>query len=118
MNPKLTFRGARLHPGQMKIFEDIQSSNAMYYTICTPRQWGKSFFALQLMLFYAINFPDSKVMFATLSHRQGSKIFNELMNGIKDSGIVIKKNGLENSITLINGSEIYFVSVQQPEILS
>ena len=114
---KTTYKGGKLHPDQVKCLKSITSSSAMYHTIVTGRQWGKSFFAIQLLLYYAINKPNSEVMFVTLSYRQGSKVFNQLMKGIGNTNIVAKKNSMENSITLINGSQIYFVSVQQPENL-
>jgi len=114
---KIIFKGGKLHPDQIKCWKNIQESKAMYHTIVTGRQWGKSFFAVQLLLYYALNNSNSEVMFVTLSHRQGSKIYNQLMRGIEHTKVVTKKNGLENSITLINGSQIYFVSVQQPENL-
>lgn len=113
----LIYKGGDLHDDQIRITKAILKSSAMYNTICCPRQWGKSYYAIQLMLYYAINYPESQVMFATLSHRQGSKVFNQLMNGIQHTGIIKKKNSIENSIILINGSQIYFVSVQQPENL-
>ncbi len=89
----------------------------MYYTICTPRQFGKSFMATQMMLYYALNFPNSKLMFTTPVYSQSSKVFKELLQGTKNSGVIDRFNAAENSVIFINGSELFFKSVQQPDNL-
>lgn len=48
-----------------------------------------------------------------MTYNQTSKIYNEIIRAIEKSGIIAKKNGSENSIILINGSEIYFRSYQR-----
>ena len=95
-----------------KLVSDIISSNAMYYTIVTPRQFGTSFMAVQLMLYYALNYPGSKLMFTSPVYSQASKVFKELMDGVRGSGVIKKFNGAENSLIFINGSELFFKSVQ------
>jgi phage FluMu gp28-like protein len=114
---KIKFTGAQLHQGQLMIVQDILSTDAMFYTICTPRQFGKSFMAVQLMLYYALNFPNSKLMFTTPVYAQASKVFKELMQGIKDAGVIDRFNAAENSVIFINGSELFFKSIQQPDNL-
>lgn len=114
---KINFTGAQLHLGQSMIVKDILSTDAMYYTICTPRQFGKSFMAVQLMLYFALNYPNSKLMFTSPVYAQASKVFKELIKGIKDSGVIDRFNGAENSVIFINGSELYFKSIQQPDNL-
>lgn len=116
-NNTVTYIGSKLHKGQKAIVKDIITSDAMYYTVCCPRQWGKSYFLVQLMLYYAINNKDSKLMFTSPSYSQCTKIYNELLKGVENSGVVKKKNAQENSIILINGSEIYFKSVSVPDNL-
>lgn len=114
---KITIIGGTLHQGQLELLNLIKKTNSMYYTIVSPRQWGKSFMAVQLMLYYAINNKNSKLMLTSLTYSQASKIYKELLNGIKDSGVIRSKNLSENSIIFENGSELYFKSVQQPENL-
>jgi phage FluMu gp28-like protein len=114
---KIKFIGAELHIGQLCIVKDILNSNAMYYTICTPRQFGKSFMAIQLMLYYALNYNNSKLMFTTPVYSQSSKVFKELIQGTKNSGVIDRFNAAENSVIFINGSELFFKSVQQPDNL-
>lgn len=117
MSQKINFTAAKLHQGQTEIIKDILSTDAMFYTICTPRQFGKSFMAVQLMLYYALNFPNSKLMFTSPVYSQASKVYKELMNGIRDTGIIDRHNSAENSVIFINGSELFFKSVQLPDNL-
>lgn len=117
MNETINFTGAKLHSGQVEIVKDIQSKNAFYHTIVTPRQFGKSFLATQMLLYYALNNPNSKLMFTSPVYSQASKIYKELLEGIRDTGIIKKFNGAENSIIFINDSELFFKSVQQPDNL-
>lgn len=109
---KITLLGARLHPGQVKVMKGILTSNAMYHVVVSPRQFGKSFFGIQALLYFAMNNDNSKCMWVSPTYSQASKTWKEMIEGIQDSKIVKKFNGAENSIILINGSEIYFKSVQ------
>lgn len=112
-----TIIGATLHEGQYRVLKLIRQTEAMYYTICTPRGWGKSFFAIQLMLNYALNNSNTQSMFVSLTYAQASKVFKELVKGLKGSDIIEKNNASENSIIFKNGSELYFKSIQQPDNL-
>lgn len=114
-NKNKTFTGGTLHPGQVKIAKEILSNDYYYHTICCGRQFGKSFLATQLLLYYGINYPNSELMYTTPVYAQASKVYKELLKGIKDSGIVKEYNRNENSLILANNSEIYFKSVQVPD---
>lgn len=108
----------KLRKGQQDIVDLIRDTpNSMFYTINTPRGFGKSFLLVQLMLNYAVNDPGSKGMFCTLTYGQASKIYNEIVNGLQGSGIIKKKNSAENSIIFINDSELYFKSISKPDNL-
>lgn len=117
MNKTIKFVMPELHEGQQEIFNLALNSSAMYYTICTPRQFGKSFLAVQLMLYYALTKPNSQLMFCSPVYAQASKIFKELVKGIDGAGLIKKNNAAENSIIFINGSELYFKSIQIPDNL-
>ena len=87
----------------------------MYHIICAGRQVGKSFLCMQLLLYFAINNPKWQCMYVSMTYAQSGKLFKELLNGIAGAGIVRKKNKIENSVILRNGSEIYFKSYQNPD---
>ena len=114
--------GAKLHSGQQKIADQIINTLHIdgviqYHVVCCSRQFGKSFLLTQLILYYAINEPNSKVLFVSMSYQQANKVFNNLIKGIEKSKIIKKKNGAENSIILTNDSEIYIRSYQRPDLI-
>lgn len=115
--PKIKIVGQTLHSGQLEIVKNIINSPAMYHTICTSRQFGKSVMAVQLLLYFALNERNIKIMFTTPVYSQCAKVYKELLDGVRDAGIIKKFNSAENSIILVNGSEIYFKSVQVPDNL-
>lgn len=136
MTPKvINIQGLALFGAQRAIFNAITQANlarapklqrvlgeqvtpaAFFHTICTSRQFGKSVLLTQLMLYYALNTPHLKIMFVSLTYSQAQKVFNEVMLGIKAAKVVSKTNATENSVVFINGTELYFKSVQQPENL-
>lgn len=106
------FTATELHPSQKEITKRILESDAFYHIVCTSRQWGKSFMLKQLLLAFAMNNPNSQVMFISMTLAQAGKVFKELKRAIERSGVIAKSNGIENSIILVNGSEIYIRSYQ------
>ena len=114
---KITLLGAKLHPGQLAVTKAIFNSKCFYHTIVSPRQWGKSFFCCQLMLAYALNNPNSKLMYCSPTYAQAAKNYKEIIAGIQDSGLIKKFNGAENSIIFVNGSELFFKSVMNADNL-
>lgn len=112
--------GAKLHPGQKKIAEAItntphQQGVIDFHTVVCTRQWGKSFLLTQMILWFGINEPGSKILFISMTYAQANKIFNALIRGITKSNIIEKKNASENSIILINGTEIFVRSYQKAD---
>lgn len=113
-----TYIGAKLYPRQKEIADKIISTpqrerTVEYHIVNASRQVGKSFMLKQLLLYYAINEPQSKNLFVSMTFSQTNKIYNELINAIEKSKIIAKKNGSEYSLILTNGSEIYFRSYQR-----
>ncbi len=117
MENKIICKGAKLHNGQLRIMQKVLHTDVMYHTIVCPRQWGKSFFAIQLLLYFALNNKDYKVMFCSPTYSQASKVYREMLKGIRGANLIESTNSTENSVVFINGSEIYFKSIQQPENL-
>lgn len=112
------YKGAKLYPKQAEIANKIvstaeSSDSVQYHIVNASRQVGKSFMLKQLLLYYAINEPNSKNLFVSMTYQQTNKIYNEIIKAIESSGVIAKKNGSENSIVLKNGSEIYFRSYQR-----
>lgn len=117
-----TFIGAKLHSGQQRIADAIigtphTEGSVDYHIVACSRQWGKSFMLLQLILYYALNEAGSKIIFVSMSYAQANKIYNEFIRGVDDSGIIRRRNATENSVILVNGSEIYIRSYQRAELI-
>lgn len=109
----ITIQGIKLHKGQQRLLNYIQDNPDMtYFTINCSRQWGKTTFLIQLCLWLACNDAKSNTLICSPTYSQSRKIQKTLINGIKSSGIIKKEDREDNSIELVNGSTIYFRSVQ------
>ena len=62
MKKKITINGINLHKGQKRIVEQIFENNTKYNVINASRQSGKTTLVIQLILHYAINFPNSPIL--------------------------------------------------------
>lgn len=113
----INFIGPQLHQQQLEIFNSIIKSDKMYHSIVSCRQFGKSFLAIQLLLYFAFNYKNSKIMFTSPTYAQASKVFKEMIEGLKNGKLIKKFNAAENSVILVNGTEVYFKSVQVPDNL-
>lgn len=112
---KKKYIGAKLYPKQEEIARGIIASKDMWHIVDAGRQVGKSFLCQQLLLYFAINNPGWHCMYVSMTYSQANKIFKRLVKGIRKSNIIREFNRSENSIELINGSEIYFKSYQKAD---
>lgn len=118
----MIFEGAKLHSGQQRIANEIvgtpeEKGVVNYHIVTCSRQWGKSFMLLQLILYYALNEANSRVLFVSMTYNQANRIYNELIRGVERSGVIRKKNASENSVIMQNGSEIYIRSYQNAQVI-
>ena len=81
------------------------------------RQCGKSAIIEQELLRWAINKPRSTSICLSPTLAQGKKIYDELLEAIRPSGIVTGTHGTRLFIKLRNGSMIKFKSAEQGENL-
>ena len=87
------------------------------FVVKSPRQVGKSMIIMMELLRHAINYPGSESVCVTLTFRNCAKIYKELCNGIRNSGLVKNMNNAVMEIEFINGSVIGFKSCAQRESL-
>ena len=113
----MVFEGVKLYDKQKQIADSIIQSDKMYHCICASRQCGKSVLALQLLLYFAINYKNWQCCYCTMTYSQSQKVFKTLLAGIRNFKIIKKTNRVENSIILKNGSEIYFKSYQRADTI-
>lgn len=117
---KRTYIGYRPYAHQKAVhdFLSMIGPKAGYViAVKAKRQIGKSFLIEQELLRHSINYPRSVSVCVSITFSNCKKIFKELYNGIKNSGIVAETNKEDMSITLVNGSEIVFKSAMQREQL-
>lgn len=111
-NKSITYKGGKLHKGQKKIVKNILKTNNKFTIVNSSRQAGKSYMLIQLILYYAINYPKKNLLVISPFNSQNLKIFKDLLRGIESSGIVKSANKSEHIIELINGSQIIFKSTE------
>ena len=82
------------------------------YIICckAKRQVGKSALIEQELLRSAINNPNSISILVSLTYPNCKKIYTEMLNGIKGTGVLTKENSSDLELHFINGSTILFKS--------
>tara|TARA_R110000822_G_scaffold190660_2_gene329445 strand:- start:6372 stop:7592 length:1221 start_codon:yes stop_codon:yes gene_type:complete len=112
----MTIEGPQLHEGQERVVELLKGP-AKYITVVAPRQTGKTFLAMQAMLYWGINKHDAVIYFCSPTYQQAKKVMEELYNAIADSGIVKSYNKSDFCIKLKTGSVIYFKSTERAENL-
>ena len=83
----------------------------------SPRQSGKSFLCLALLLKVAAEQGKSTSIVVEPTLAQSRKMFNDFMKAIGDSGVVEKANESLLHIRFINKSEILFKSAEQEDAL-
>ena len=116
----LVFKGYKPKPWQKAVHEAIRKGgekNENIYVVKSPRQIGKTMIIEQELLRHALNHPYSISICLSLTISNCRKIYKDLMNGCRDSGIIDKHNDSLLTIDFITGSSVIFLSAQQKETL-
>ena len=111
-----TIKGPNLHKGQSRVV-DLLKGNAKYVTVVAPRQTGKTFLAMQALLYWSINDPGCKIFFCSPTYAQARKVLEDLYNAIASSGIVESYNKSDVTLKLKNGSVMMFKSTEREDSL-
>ena len=111
-----TIKGPNLHKGQSRVVE-LLKGNSKYVTVVAPRQTGKTFLAMQALLYWSINDPGSKIFFCSPTYAQAKKVLEDLYNAIAQSGIVESYNKSDVTLKLKNGSVMQFKSTEREDSL-
>lgn len=81
------------------------------------RQVGKSILCEQELLRHAIQYNSSVSICLSLTYASVSKIYKEMIQGLRNSGVVEHANNSDLTIEFINGSQIIFKSIVSRENL-
>jgi len=112
-----TYKGLTLHEGQVRILKHIlKNKSCKYVTIKTSRQWGKTLFAIQILLNHAIN-EKSVIGWFSPYISQCKKVMKQVIDAIFASGLIKTYNQTDRIISLINGSKIHFFGVDNADAI-
>ena len=109
--------GFRPTRSQQEFIDLCLNTDAKYYTLVSSRQAGKTMLGMNMLLYFAINNPKSKVAFISPTYMQVRKVMEELHNAIAMSKITKKVNYSTYEIHFHNGSVIYFRSADNYDSL-
>lgn len=105
------------HNKQRECIDAIESSLAKYIIIDCGRQFGKSMLAMNLLLKWSLQHPNSIGFWVSPIYSQAKKVFDELVKALKSTGLIESTNRTEVHIKLTNGSQIHFKSAEKPDNL-
>lgn len=112
----MTVQGPDLHQGQLRAVQLIKGP-AKHVTVVAPRQTGKSFLAMQVVLYWAINYPGCTIFWVGPIYNQVKKPFEEIYDAVHASGILESANKSEVQLKFKNGSKILFRSAERADNL-
>src|SRR3990167_9655119 len=103
----------KLHETQSQVFYDKHR----FRIICAGRRWGKSVLSQLIALKWAIANNGGTVWIVSPTYRQAKQIHWRQIQQIIPREWVLKKNEVELSITLRNGSIIELKGAENPDAL-
>lgn len=115
-----TFVGYKPFPHQKAVHDfisEIGVKAGRIIVVKSKRQVGKSYLIEQELLRHAINNPGSISICLSITFPNCRKMYGELYDGIKDSGVLVKADNTTFELTFKNGSKILFKSAEQRERL-
>lgn len=113
-----------LHGGQRRIANDIKSTNARFNTIRCSRQFGKTYFGEQLLLFFSLNkkYSENKTktgkcinMWVSPTISQSKKVFRSVSAFFKKKDVLRYENKTDLLLVLKSGVTIVFKGVDKPD---
>lgn len=109
------YLGFKPYYHQSAVINELKNSKGTgKVVICkSSRQKGKTFMVANLLLYFSINYKNTKNFCLSPTLKQAKSIYKTVLDAIVNSGIVKRKNSTELSIELINGSIISFKSAEQ-----
>lgn len=119
-NKTLVFKGYKPKPWQKVVHQAITNGgqrNENIYVVKSPRQIGKSMIIEQELLRASINNSYAVSICLSITIPNCRKIYKDLVNGCRDSGVIAKNNDSLLYIEFITGSSVIFLSAQQKETL-
>jgi len=95
----------------------IRDSQARFKVVVAGRRFGKTVFAINELINRAIEKPNSKVWYVGPTYRQAKEIAWKMLFDYLPKEFISKRNEVELSVDLIQGSEISLKGADNPESL-
>lgn len=107
------------HDSQTAFHLAIDESAATRFVIRTPRQWGKTTFALNQILLDLIENPNEVGFWVSPYYSQAKAAMKELLSAYPDNRHVFIKSITESNpqISFVNGSTLFFKSAENYDSL-
>lgn len=112
-----TFIGPKLKPWQKAVTDILCADDSKGLTVCikAPRQRGKSYLCMGLLLWFALNKKNSTSAMVSPTLGQARKVFKDIVKAA--SKAIKRKNETLLEIEFINGSTVFFKSAEQRDNL-
>lgn len=112
-----TFVGPKLKPWQKAVTDILCTDDSKGLTVCVkaPRQRGKSYVSMGLLLWFGLNRKNSTSAMVSPTLGQARKVFKDIVRAA--SKAIKRKNETLLEIEFINGSTVFFKSAEQRDNL-
>ena len=109
----MEIKGYKPHEMQKQIHDVINNGNHKYYVLVIGRQWGKTLFAINQCLNWAINDKGCNIGWVSPVYKQCKKVFSTIENATNKSGIfTYNKSELDFNVL---GSKFSMYSGERPD---
>lgn len=107
------------HIYQKEIIDSCLNESIFFTIAVVGRQFGKTCLAENMLVYWAINESDQKIMWISPTDSQAQKVQNEIVKAIIHTGVIKsnKKSKGDTEIRFINGSSIIFRSAASEDSL-
>lgn len=119
-SPKtINIKGFHPFSYQKAVIDEIRDAKGTgKNVVClSSRQKGKTLMISNILLYYSLNYPNTRNYCVSPTLKQAKEIFKTLTKALFGKHLTISTNGTDLFISFINGSEIKFLSAEMGDAL-
>ena len=109
--------GFKPYPKQKEWIEEIERDEVKYITLLVGRQVGKSLVGENMALKWALENPNTILMWISPIYSQVRKVYDDIENVLQGTPLLVSSNKSNYEMVLLNGSKIIFRSGEKPDSL-
>ncbi len=114
---EIEVEGFKPYPRQKEFIDQIEDPSVKYCVLTIGRQWGKTLLAQNLILKWALENNNSDLLWLSPVYSQVRKVFDDIVNAIEGTPILVSSNKSNYEMELINGSKLIFRSGEKPDAI-